>query len=252
MLIYGDGSQDKRFADRKLKIRKEGKKWHLEYGSNDRWDDDPRATFTFDPDLVEFAPDMAHLGFGAYGLFLFWGSETSGDKAGFVSAAHRNLMNDMHHIATFFICEDRTTHMFSRIANLDIDESVGETEKISWVGSMRAGDALAKCIPEAADYIKRHHAKRKILGHINLNDSLAMLEAQLDMLTKIVLERIPEDERTDVARALAEATGNTSVLSLHPIDKLKETVKNQKTHIRSEQKTYFSERGTSPNNDPSA
>lgn len=252
MLIYGDGSRDQHLADRKLKIRKEGNKWHLEYGYKDLWDEVERATFTFDPDIVGFAPDMAHLGFGAYGLFLFWGSETSGDKAGFVSAAHRNLMNDMHHIATFFVCEDKTTHMFSRIANLDIDESVGETEQITWVGSMRAGDALSMYIPEAAAYTQRHHAKRKALGHINLNDSLAMLEAQLDMLTRVVLDHIPAEKRQETAQALAEATAETSVCLLHPVEKLKETIRNQKAHIRNEQRTYFAERGASPNNDPSA
>lgn len=252
MLIYGDGTRDRHLRDRKLKIRKEGNKWHLEYGYKDSWDNDERATFTFDPDLVDFAPDMAHLGFGAYGLFLFWGSETSGDKAGFVSAAHRNLMNDMHHIATFFVCKDKTTHMFSRITNLDIDETVGETKQITWDASMRAGDALSRCIPEAAAYTQRHHAKRKALGHINLNDSLAMLEAQLDMLTYVVLERIPVEERQEMAQALADATAETSVCLLHPVEKLKKTVRNQKAHIRNEQRTYFTERGTSPNNDPAA
>lgn len=208
-------------------------------------------TFTFNPDLVDFAPDMAHLGLGCDGLFLYWTSSASGDKTGFYHSILRNRMWKMEHIASFFICEDKTTHMYTRLPAL-VDKSVTDVQLKHWEKPVRSGEVFAEFIPEAAAYIQRNHTKRKMLGHININNSLAMLEAQLDMLTQIVLDRIPLEERTEMSNALMDAVADTSVVQLHSIEKLKETIQNAKSYIRNEQRIYFSERGDSPNNDPSA
>lgn len=55
-----------------------------------------------------------------------------------------------------------------------------------------------------------------------------------------------------MSNALMDAVADTSVVQLHSIEKLKETIQNAKSYIRNEQRIYFSERGDSPNNDPSA
>ena len=250
MLIYNNDNN--RFSNDKMKVYKEQDKWIIQYIIQYGTISEKKYNFIFDPNIIQFAPDMAHLGLGGYGLFLFWGSESSGDKCGVTSALQRNGMIDMNHIGTFFICTDKTTHFCTRVGNLEYDESVGEVINASlYEGSRKIGDVLSEHIPEAKAYVQRHHAKRKLLGHINTNDSLAMLEAQLDLLTKAYLSRFA-DSLSEDEKSLGNAIQGNAVTDLHSAEKINNTIMRQKAHIRDEQRIYFANRGDIQNGDPSS
>lgn len=71
-----------------------------------------------------------------------------------------------------------------------------------------------------------------------------MLEAQLDLLSKIVLQDHPDNP-------LALALRGNSTLDIHSEEKLLTTIKNQKSYLRNIQQEYFANRGDALNSDPS-
>ena len=202
--------------------------------------------FIFDPTLVCFSPDIATLLCGVNNtLALQWESVAINDKCGFMSAvARKRAATSMNGLISFFITSSGEVHAFTRLAVYVEGVDVIQVDTIS-----RAEDAFAQHIPEAKDYAKRAAAKRKLLAGINTNDSLAILEAQLDLLTHIVLG----DSKADEAKArLFEAFNGNSVSDVHTLEKMSETIKRQKHHIRAKQREYFAGRGVLKNADLSS
>lgn len=204
-------------------------------------------TFEFDVSLVNFFPDIATLIYCEDGEFrLQWNSEAINDKAGYYSALWRKKA-PMHFIAvaSFFAESPDAIHIFTRIPVV----YTGDVEVHQVEGNKRTDEVFAEFNATAKALCQRAEAKKVLLGKINTNDSMAMLEAQLDLLTHVVLN---DDKAEESRQALAEAVSTNTVDTIHAITKLKETVTRQKTHLRTVQQNYLNTRGDLENADLSS
>jgi hypothetical protein len=209
-------------------------------------------SLVFDTRLLQFRPDMANVFEGYHELFLVWSSGNSCDKSGYASAIFRNRGFENNHIGSVFVDADGNAYFFTRYPVAPAEGTEVDVVDYSAELGTRAEDVFVRTLPESADYAawnQRHRAKINFLGHISTNDSLTMLESQLDLLTKIVLAIAPDSTEKE---ALSEATKDSSVFSIHDLAKVKQTIARQKAYIRSEQKKYFEERGDAKNADISS
>lgn len=93
---------------------------------------------------------------------------------------------------------------------------------------------------KAADF------RNKMLFHLSPNDNLAMLEAQLDILTAVflkLLNKLPNEKNALVAQfpellSAVEKTDRYSVLTVKPVDKCMEELEGKK-RIRELQQKYY-------------
>lgn len=201
---------------------------------------------------LEFKPDMVNIFESYHELFLLWSSGNSCDKSGYFSAIFRNRGFDNNHIGSIFVDANGNAHMFTRYP-LVVPEGT-EATLIDYDPTLgtRSEDAFERTLPAEANFHawnQRHRAKINFLGKISTNDSLTMLESQLDLLTQIVLAMAPD---SDMKAALAEATNGNTVFSVHNLDKIKQTIQRQKNYIREKQKLYFAARGDIENADLSS
>lgn len=221
-------------------VTKDGNKWVLsssEYGD-----------FTFDNDIVDFKPDVAYLA-NSYrdGYFLSWSSEVAESRSGQpMSQSRQGIFADRSanhvHLCAFW-CGENTTAVDFRFP-VYVADAGGDTAVD--VGTMRSSlDVFAKYIPEAAPFVQRTRAKQKLIRKINELNAIAALEAQVDLLTAIVLASHPDSD-------ISEALEGVMTSDIHTKEKLLETIKRQKTYLRKLQKTYFEERGEGVSGDPSA
>lgn len=206
----------------------------------------------FDKRLLQFIPDMANVFEGYHGLFLVWSSGNACDKSGYASAIFRNRLFENNHIGSIFVDAEGNPYFFTRYPCKPTEGTEVDIVEYNAELGTRAEDVFVRTLPKSADYDawnQRHRAKINFLGHISTNDSLTMLESQLDLVTKILLNMAPESEEKT---ALEEATKDSSVFSIHDLSKIKQTVERQKAYIRAEQKKYFEARGTAKNVDLSS
>ncbi len=227
-----------------VKVKKITTGWHIEFKGKE---------FDFVDSLVDFYPDMANIFEGYNNLFLCWSSGNSNDKSGFFSSMFRNRGFDMHHFGSFFVDANGESHFFTRYAveAEGIEPTIIEHDPTA----SRSEDAFLRALPaelKFAEWNQRHRAKINSLGHISLNDSLAALEAQVDLQNRIILKMASREDWSADATLLKQATDGVTVDTLHTDDKLKETINRQKAHIRQVQKDYFSIRGNAKNADVSA
>lgn len=205
------------------------------------------STFEFDASLVNFFPDIATLIYCEDGEFrLQWNSEAINDKAGYYSSLWRKRapMNFVA-VASFFAESRDTIHVLTRIPVV----YTGDVDVREVAGTKRAIEFFADFNVTAKALCQRAEAKKVLLGKINTNDSMAMLEAQLDLLTHIVLS---DDKAEESKQALTEAVSSNTADTIHTIAKLKETITRQKSHLRSVQQNYFNNRGDLGNADLSS
>ena len=205
------------------------------------------GTFVFDASEVEFKPDIAYLSYSPnrHTFFLTWSSEIAESRSGAAAVLSRNgvfhneSVSASNYIAAFWVGDFLAVHTmlptFVKAADCEVKDATYTSSAL---------DVFGNNIPQAKAFAKRARAKQRLLRHVNELSSLAMLEAQLDLLTAYVLEKLPNDE-------LDTVLSEVSTLTVHPREKLFETIKNQKQHLRSLQKEYFAERGNAVNSDPS-
>ncbi len=205
--------------------------------------------FIFDPKLVNFHPDIANLYYGMDNAFhLQWGSETINDKTGFASSMWRNRMPiTASPLASFFVESSTKVHVFTK-RPVALNAAIFMPHK-NVESNKRAEEVFATEIPLASEYMRRAVAKRKLLGRINTNDSMAMLEAQLDLLTHVVLN---DSKAEDAKSVLSEALLGNTVDEIHNLAKLKQTIQRQKRHLRLVQMEYLRSKGGMLNADLSS
>ena len=203
--------------------------------------------FVFDVSKVGFKPDIAYLSYSPtkHSFFLTWSSEIAESRSGAAAVLSRNGVfhnesaSASNYIAAFWVGDILAVHTmlptFVKAADCEVKDATYTSSAL---------DVFGNNIPQAKAFAKRVRAKQRLLRHVNELSSLAMLEAQLDLLTAYVLEKLPNDE-------LNAVLSEVSTLTVHPREKLFETVKNQKKYLRSLQKEYFAERGDAVNSDPS-
>lgn len=209
-------------------------------------------TLEFKVSLLQFKPDMANIFEGYHDLFIVWSSGNSSDKGGYASAIFRNRGYENNHLGSVFVDADGNPYFFTRYPVEAAEGTDVDVVEYDAAQGTRSEDVFARTLPESAGFAawnRRHRTKINFLGHISTNDSLTMIESQLDLLTKIVLAIAPD---SDEKAALTEATEGNTVLSIHDLAKVKQTIQRQKAYIRSEQKKYFDARGGAENADLSS
>ncbi len=210
------------------------------------------AEFKFKNSLVEYAPDIAHLSYSKQKneFRLIWASDIREDKsAGFVQFLPPYSRDQ---ICSFFIGADGSSSVcFNGIVRPEIGEGSITDDVIEEEKLFSSDKAFAKHITEAQAFVQRTDAKRILTRRINILDSLAMLEAQLDIVTRYILSSSDEEKAT-ILTLLNTATTNNMTSTIHDDVKLTETVSRQKNYLRTLQKEYFKTRGDCENGKISA
>lgn len=191
---------------------------------------------------VNNRPEILHVGFSNHsGLYYFLSSEVRESRTGLAYALERNsahCVGSMSCVGSFWI-GDKTDEIVGAFNGHVIVWFEGfEEGEVETIETFYSSDKLfEERIPESRVFIQRSKAKRKLIEQINELDSLSMLEAQLDLLTRFVLTGKGRE-------ALEKAVSDNMVLDLHDDKKLIDTISKQKNYLRKLQKKYFEDRGT--------
>lgn len=186
-------------------------------------------------------PEIVHFGISrAKGIFTFTSAEARESKSGLAFA----LESNGGHCGTAISClgsvwvpkdESGLVIFFNGHARV-WTEGFSESEVKQVTDYYSADKLFADVLPEAKEYLQRSNAKRKLVRQVNELDSLAMIEAQLDLLTRYILT----GEGKEI---LSSAVEDNMVTSIHTDEKLKQTIQRQKSYLRKLQKKYFQEKG---------
>lgn len=203
-----------------------------------------KTTYSFKVDrtISEQVPEIVHIGFSqAKGVYFFGARDARESRSGLPFVLERNAGHCNNSISCFgsiWIPEKETDEVVCFFnPHVSVYFEGFEEGEYKVVNGYYSGDKLfADLVPSALGYITRLKAKRELLVKINELDSLAMIEAQLDLLTRYVLTG--EGKET-----LSEAVNGHLVTTVHDDAKLKETISRQKAYLRELQSKYFKERG---------
>lgn len=97
--------------------------------------------------------------------------------------------------------------------------------------------ALCDLDEYAAELVAKYRKKSDMQNKIDFKDSIAYLEAQLDLLTRFILTKHPE-ETGEIVEALKLADGQ-SVLDIKDMDSVEREFTEKKALVRKAQKEYF-------------
>lgn len=197
--------------------------------------------YSLDVDEIKKRPEIINLGFSVEkGIYQFTATECRESRSGLAFILETNAghcMYSMSNIGAFWIPKnksDKISCFFNAHCNVWVDDA--NKSKYQVINGYRSSNKVFNdFIPSSRDYIKRLDAKRNLLKKINELDSLAMLEAQLDLLTRYVLTGEGKD-------LLERSTDGCLSTSLHDDEKIFKTIKDQKEHLRNIQREYFKER----------
>lgn len=200
---------------------------------------------------VSSKPEILHLGYSpTKGIYTYTGGDCRESRSGLSFAIESNgarYEGAVPQIASVWIAEDAVDEWvvyFNGCVSV-FTEGFAKDEVTRCGGYRSFNDVLRAFVPESAGYLRRAEAKRKLVRGVNELDSLAMLEGQLDLLTRFVLTGEGRD-------ALEAAVDDVMVMSVHDDAKLTQTIQRQKAHLRELQKIYFQEKGGFDRGDLSA
>ena len=206
------------------------------------------SSFHFKKSKIEYFPDVAYLRYTpGHGLFLAQASEIGESRSGLAYSYLRNGWSmsssvSENLIVAFFIGADKniSLYVFGNISeDSSIDEDIIETDV------SKPLEVFSSNIAEASEFVQRLRAKQKLLRRVNEMDVLAAMEAQLDLVTSIVLSQYSDED-------LRSAIDGCMVTEIHNKETLISTIKKQKQYLRELQREYFATRGTAINGKPTA
>lgn len=200
-------------------------------------------SFEFDASLAPSKPDVALLALNRRGQpRMVWGREMFNERAGIAFAMGRNdIALTAPFIAAFAVEEGGTPHCFVMTGNTYVGDLQCEVVQ----GGQSFIDVFHESVPALRAYIQKAVAKRVLLGSVLYADSLAALEAHVDLLTQVVarvVPLLPESERPSVAQALADIVAADGVNALHTQEKLLADITSQKQKLRDLQRAYIAAR----------
>lgn len=207
-----------------------------------------KESFFFKDADVEFYPDLATLWFGVDGPFLMWASETTRSKSGYMNCLARHGGIGTKPVASFFIDANGESHLFYYgEANAEV---TGVTPIVLTQNYTVVSEVFKVHIPSSVPFFVHQKAKKNLLARISPEDSLAMLEAELDLLISVLIESnlLQSDAFTSLCESIKNRTADTASSK----EKLLQTIQRQKTHLRKYQKIYFESRGAFTDGDFSA
>lgn len=195
---------------------------------------------------IDYSPEIVHLGFSiSKGIYQFTGAECRESRSGLAFILETNsahCINSMSNIGALWVPKNKDegiSAFFNGHCNVWLD-GVNDSEYKVIENYYSSNKVFNDFIPESRDYFKRSDAKRNLLKKINELDSLAMIEAQLDLLTRYVLSGIGKEQ-------LENAVKDRMVTTIHDDNKLVQTIQRQKDYLRKIQKEYLVERGNFEN-----
>lgn len=115
-------------------------------------------------------------------------------------------------------------------------ENIEGVENIRIPDNQFANALMIEHSPILRNEAHKHHCKKALFHNIDVTDTLAYLEIQVDILTRIILQsgiEIPEE-----LRECLNLADNSSVLDLKPLSKLSEEF-DHKQEFRQVQKNYL-------------
>ena len=206
------------------------------------WESEKEYSYNINTSCSPEIPNIIHLGFSRVkGIYSFSALDVKESRSGLAFAYAKNSANcegSVLHFCSFWVGSqnlDDLVIVFNGHAIPEF-ENIPE-EDCQFIEGIRSADiVIEQNVPSSSDWFKRINAKRRLIEKINELDSLTMLEAQLDLLTRYVLTGEGKD-------TLEQAVSGNEVTTIHSDEKLIQTIQRQKAYIRSLQQQYFSERG---------
>lgn len=200
-------------------------------------------SFKFDSTLVSNKPDMAFLVINRLGSpKLVWASEVFNDRVAHAHVMSRANVSAIEPVAVFAVEATGDAHCFVSSSNV----YVGNLDCVIDTSGRTQSEVIGALVPGLQSYLRKLLAKRALLGQLSTTDSLAALEAQLDLLTSVVsslIARLPEAERPALAALLTGITEQAGTATLHSEDKLLQEIEGHKLKVRALQREYFAQRG---------
>lgn len=200
-------------------------------------------SFEFDSTLVSNKPDMAFLVINRLGSpKLVWASEVYNDRVAHAHVMSRVNVSAIEPVAVFAVEASGDAHCFVSSSNV----YVGNLDCVIDTSGRTQSEVIGALVPSLQSYLRKLLAKRALLGQLSTTDSLAALEAQLDLLTSVVSSltlRLPEEERPALAALLTGITDQAGTATLHSEDKLLQEIEGHKLKVRVLQREYFAQRG---------
>lgn len=138
-------------------------------------------------------------------------------------------------IARIALSEDGTDGILHIIGH--VDKPPEEIELIERDTQTCLPVFLSEYCPYFKTTFKKYQSKKKISDNVDMRNSLAYLETQVDALTRIVLSLVSDD--SEARRILAKAE-ESSILNIKTEDKLLEEFENKKT-LRAYQEAFYTD-----------
>ncbi len=222
-------------ADEKDALNIEGLSngWRISVKGDKPW------AFDFDVTSYEGSADIALLAINLFGKpCLVWGKEIFNDRGALsVAVVRNNIQSAGSFLAAFAVDPDRRAHCFVMRRAF-----VGVLDHVTVVGDSTFLDVFEKNVPSMRPYIYKVRAKMSLLSELIYADSFAAIEAQLDLLTKVLFEVVklsPTSELSDSAIALKKVVALQGVTNIHSDEKIINDIESHKKRLRKMQETYF-------------
>lgn len=202
----------------------------------------PSWTFVFSPDQASQSPDVGLLVVGRKGeTSLVWLSELSNDRVAHAHAMGRVNVSSIAPVAAFVVTSTGECHCFVSAA----ETYAGDLSCVVDTSAGIQSEVLKTHIPEIVDYFNRVDAKNELLAQVRTTDSLAALEAQVDLLSVLVIDllaQVPESDHPAWLPAFSDMVSGQSCVQFKGPDGALLDVLKHKTGMRELQRRYFARR----------
>lgn len=168
------------------------------------------------------------------GVGIVWCSELCHTRDGMSSIKTRKLISDELLLAVALV--EGVTVVYSPKAAF-INSPFTKVPK-----DVQTLDILAAAHPLVADLVASYFHKQRLVSKINPLDSLASLEKQVDLLTKLVISlarKQPITEQPEWLNELETVFMDTSSVKETDLEKSIVSIRKHKSHIRALQDVYF-------------
>lgn len=184
---------------------------------------------------------MQNLYYSSNSLVLLSGDLNVADKSGFHNQLWVHRTDKSKHLGSFFFDTSGVVH-FAACRSINNDASfIADAE----LAGKKTEDYFRKYLPEDSGFAawdKHHWAKVDCVSGISINDSLAMLECQLDLLTICFLKKEKGNDYSAELGLLTEAVSSSLVTTVSESSVILNNIKATKAKIRGIQSKYFEER----------
>jgi len=199
-------------------------------------------TFEFDLKQVYLVPDIAYLikdGIGQPALV--WGSDIYNDRVACAHALFRANVPEMTGVIAAFAVESADiVHCLVSRAPVD----VGDKPCVVDDSPVTSSALLSKHLPFVEAFMRRAHAKRRLLANAPISDSLSALEKQVDLLSALVVEiaaKVPGSESalaTEIKTLVEQNGANAGKTTEQAVA----SIVDFKARLRNLQAEYFASR----------